>query len=1686
MYTQASKTNHIMKNQTLFFLLLCFLFTVSVYGQMIENGDTLYGNEWIEYDQEYLKLSVTSDGMYKVDYQELIDGGVFSGSQVPQGNNFQLYHLGQSIPLHVTTAGAMGASDYITFSGEKNRGEIDRYIYSEPDYQLNPRYSLFQDTAAYFLTWNNSVNSDQFVEVAFDNNNLPTAEDYCIYRSSIELHNAWAAGYIFTSSSLSIQSHYDVGEGWGGSFLATQNHTISANHLYASGPASTLKILTSSKLGNHDVNLSVNNVSYVTDTYNDFRMSNYNFPINSSDLNIGNNVLNISCTASSTDAVAVSTIDLDYPRSFDFENQNIFKFKLEADPNNKKYIEIDNFNHGGIAPILYDLTNKLHIYTALSGNTVRVVLPASANERNLVLVSSTAYKSIDKAEQRSFIDYAIDSELNYMIVTSSTFNNGNGSGDNYINDYANYRSSLQGGGYNVGVATVEQIYDQFCYGINQHELSIKNFTHSMIEETNIGHMFLIGHGLSVKNMRNNWYDDFHVPTFGLPYSDHIFATDHGSFTPKIAIGRLSARTHDHIRLYLDKVEEYESAGMVPQTIEDKAWMKRIVHLGGGDAGIQNFIRGDLNQMKDYAENGTFGADVYSFFKTSADVIQEAPTEQIEYLINNGTSLITFFGHSAPSTLDFDLDAPSSYNNAGKYPLIYTIGCNTGRINSIGTTMSEDWIFIEDKGAVAFIGASWETSLNPLSAYGKFFYENFATDNYGETLGNILLATINDFEFTSSSPTANLLKQVIQIHGDPAIKMNPHSGPDYLVDGASVTLEPTLINSQMDSFFVNITLTNIGAATQDSMNVTIDHELPNGNIVPAKSLFIKSPRFEENLRISVPLPEGDVVGFNKLIFTLDATDTIAELPAPTAEMNNRYNYSFYVLANDAFPIYPYEYSILNTPNPTLKASTANVFADEEKYYLEIDTTSNYNSPLKLETVINQKGGVIEWQPSITYLDNTVYYWRISIDSTQTTGFGFNWHESSFLYKESSPDGWNQSHFFQLKKDNKFNGLELPSSTREISFDASINELRIQNGAFPLIGEGDLTPVLNGGVLQAYKKCTPAGIDIAVLDSCTLEPWMNPAGGDYGSFNCKTYEFLTYPFKTNTVAEREKIINFLENVVPSNSYVVLFTTQRTTTDYEPELWAMDSVDNSYQKNIFQLLEEQGATKVRQLETKGSVPYFFIYRKDDPSFLAEHNYMTEVVAENDSSIIETSIFINSPLSEGNVQSTKIGPARAWQSLLWNMENFDAGIDKVKLKIYGVDLDQNETLLHQNISVFDTTLNHISAQSYPYLRLEFNAKDSISKTSPHLDYWRVLYDPVPEAALRPDWKLSFQSDTLQQGEELVLDIAVENISEVDMDSLLIHYTVFDQNNQTYLTETRMAPLTQGDTLNAHLSFNTRDINTAVNQLIIDVNPNNDQLEQHHFNNIGVKQFFITLDKKNPLLDVTFDGVHILDGDLVSAKPLINVILKDENQSLALNDTSLFRIKLLYPNETQPRELLISDEGVTFYPAEEGNLEKENKARIELRQFFQEDGIYELSIRAQDRTGNNSGDYDYKIRFEIINEAMVSNVLNYPNPFSTSTQFVFTLTGSEVPDFMKIQIMSVSGKVVREITNDELGPLHVGKNMTQYRWDGTDEFGDRLANGVYLYRVVTRETNGAEYKNYNTNTNQYFKNGFGKMVIMR
>ncbi len=163
-----------------------------------------------------------------------------------------------------------------------------------------------------------------------------------------------------------------------------------------------------------------------------------------------------------------------------------------------------------------------------------------------------------------------------------------------------------------------------------------------------------------------------------------------------------------------------------------------------------------------------------------------------------------------------------------------------------------------------------------------------------------------------------------------------------------------------------------------------------------------------------------------------------------------------------------------------------------------------------------------------------------------------------------------------------------------------------------------------------------------------------------------------------------------------------------------------------------------------------------------------------------------------------------------------------------------------------------------------------------------------------------------------------------------------------------------------------------------------------------------------------------------------------------------------------------------------------ENKSRLIFKPGRLADGEYTLAVQGFDAKGNEAARKPYVIQMNVVNQKAISEVLPYPNPFSSACHFVYTLTGDEKPSRFDVEIYTITGKLVKVIDLLAMGEVHFGYNVTQYAWDGHDEFGDQLANGVYLYRVRTKFENQASVELRDEGISGYFKNGFGKMYLMR
>ncbi len=82
----------------------------------------------------------------------------------------------------------------------------------------------------------------------------------------------------------------------------------------------------------------------------------------------------------------------------------------------------------------------------------------------------------------------------------------------------------------------------------------------------------------------------------------------------------------------------------------------------------------------------------------------------------------------------------------------------------------------------------------------------------------------------------------------------------------------------------------------------------------------------------------------------------------------------------------------------------------------------------------------------------------------------------------------------------------------------------------------------------------------------------------------------------------------------------------------------------------------------------------------------------------------------------------------------------------------------------------------------------------------------------------------------------------------------------------------------------------------------------------------------------------------------------------------------------------------------------------------------------------------------------------NYPNPFNPETWMPYQLANDTD---VAIRIYAPTGELVRHLDlGFQSAGYYIGKSRAAY-WDGRNDFGERLASGVYFYQLITPESTG-------------------------
>lgn len=170
-------------------------------------------------------------------------------------------------------------------------------------------------------------------------------------------------------------------------------------------------------------------------------------------------------------------------------------------------------------------------------------------------------------------------------------------------------------------------------------------------------------------------------------------------------------------------------------------------------------------------------------------------------------------------------------------------------------------------------------------------------------------------------------------------------------------------------------------------------------------------------------------------------------------------------------------------------------------------------------------------------------------------------------------------------------------------------------------------------------------------------------------------------------------------------------------------------------------------------------------------------------------------------------------------------------------------------------------------------------------------------------------------------------------------------------------------------------------------------------------------------------------------------------------------RLEAVLSTESQPISLS------NFY---RGDLDTYQSGEVRYQLSGLPEGRHSLNVKAWD-TYNNSAEEGIFFEVRAASDLRIHNVFNFPNPVARSTVFTFQRNSAEPID-VEIKIYTLAGRLVK--TQQVVSVID---RFVQIPWDGRDQNGDPIANGMYFYKVITRSS-----------ASQLSQEVVGKLTILR
>ena len=208
--------------------------------------------------------------------------------------------------------------------------------------------------------------------------------------------------------------------------------------------------------------------------------------------------------------------------------------------------------------------------------------------------------------------------------------------------------------------------------------------------------------------------------------------------------------------------------------------------------------------------------------------------------------------------------------------------------------------------------------------------------------------------------------------------------------------------------------------------------------------------------------------------------------------------------------------------------------------------------------------------------------------------------------------------------------------------------------------------------------------------------------------------------------------------------------------------------------------------------------------------------------------------------------------------------------------------------------------------------------------------------------------------------------------------------------------------------------------------------------------------DDQGPTVQLYMNQEGFVNGSVTDENPVLLAKVTDDNGINTVgNGIGHDIVAVLDGQSAQP--IGLND----FYAA---NLDAYQSGEVRYQFQNLSPGPHTLSLKVWD-VNNNSSTSQIDFVVQAKEAPVLQHVLNYPNPFTTRTEFMFEHNQSCSSLDVQIQIFTVSGRLVKTIAQEV--PTS-GFRISGLYWDGHDDFGAELARGTYLYRLRVQTPEGA------------------------